>query len=30
MMVEKKKFKTEEPEFISIFNTEEQNEQNKL
>ena len=29
-LVEKKKFKTEEPEFISIFNTEEQNEQNKL
>ena len=29
-LVEKKNFKTEEPEFISIFNTEAQNEQNKL
>ena len=29
-LVEKKKFKTEEPEFVSILNVEAWNEQNKL
>ena len=29
-LVEKKNFKTEEPEFITMLNIEEQNEQNKL